>query len=403
MKSQASRAVISLADWARKSQPSALQELLSIASRPDLISFALGMPAPELFPVQAIADATERVLAEGGNIFQYGPPKRHFKQQIVELMAQRGVSCKETQVFPTTGAQQGLNLLAHLLLDSGSHVIAEEKVYPGARQVFEILQSEVLTVPTDPETGMEVDAVEKLLSEGARPGFIYTIADGHNPLSVSMSLSKRVRLVELARRYEVPIIEDDPYGFLYYESSTPPPLRALDEEWVLYVGTFSKIVAPTLRVGWIVLPETMMAKLAIVKEAADITTGTFSQRIVSTYLDTGALPDRLVKLRNEYRVKRDRMLEALNCYFNKYAGWTKPSSGFFIWVELFGEIDILKLLKDSIEENVVFVPGQAFAAGNGQAADGSSIRLSFSRNSLEEIDEGVRRIAQLLHPHFTHS
>ena len=401
MKSEVSPAAegeISLAEWSRKSQPSTIQELLRIASRPDIISFALGLPAPELFPLQALAEAASRVFAEdAGNSFQYGPSASHFKQQIVELMALRGVSCNENQVFPTAGSQQGINLLAHLLLDPGGQVIAEAKIYSGARQVFEILQANVLTVPTDPETGMEVDAVEKLLSEGARPAFIYTIADGHNPLTVSMSLAKRVRLVELARQYQVPIIEDDPYGLLYYETSPLPPMRALDEEWVLYVGTFSKILAPTLRVGWLVLPETLIPKLSIVKEAADIDTRTFSQRIVSAYLDTGELEEHLSKLQLEYRLKRDRMLQALNCHFDKDAGWTKPSSGFFIWVEFSGDIDILKLLKDSIEkENVAFVPGRAFAVGNGYADD-SSMRLSFSNNSLDQIDQGVERIAKLLH------
>lgn len=387
---------IPLAAWTYKSEPSTIQELLSIASRPGIISFALGLPAPELFPVKAVAEAANRVLSEDSNLFQYRPPSSHFKQQIAELMTLRGVRCGGEQVFPTTGAQQGINLLAHLLLNPGGQVIVEEKVYSGVRQVLELFQPEILTVPSDLETGMNVDAVEELLSKGARPAFIYAISDGHNPLSVSMSLPKRVRLVELARQYRVPIVEDDPYGHLYYEASAVAPMRALNDEWVFYIGTFSKILAPTLRVGWIVLPESLIPKLSIVKEAADIDTSTLPQRVVSAYLDTGKLADHVAKLRSAYCVKRDRMLQALNTFFDGGARWTKPAAGFFVWVELPGRIDVLKLLKDSIEkENVAFIPGQAFSVSDVRATV-PSMRLSFSHNSVEQIDEGIERLARLL-------
>jgi 2-aminoadipate transaminase len=387
---------IRLASWARESQRSAMQRMLSVASRPGAISFALGLPAPELFPVEALNEAARSVLAGDRRALQYGPTSGRLRRQIVELMARRGVSCREEQVFLTTGAQQGVNLLAHLLLDRGGQVIVEEIIYPGTRQVLELFQSEALTVPTDLETGMDVDAVEGLLAGGARPAFIYAIADGHNPLGVSMSAPKRARLVELARRYRVPVVEDDPYGFLGYEPSCAPPMRALDEEWVLYVGSFSKILAPTLRVGWMVLPESLIPRLSIVKEAADIDTSTFTQRVVSAFLDAGAVEDHLQRLRDEYRARRDSMLQALEGSFRTGTRWTKPSAGFFVWVELPGELDMLRLLEDSIEaENVAFIPGEAFSLSGGRGV-APSMRLNFSHNPPARIGEGVGRLARLL-------
>ncbi|MFL6333084.1 MAG: PLP-dependent aminotransferase family protein [Pyrinomonadaceae bacterium] len=387
---------IRLASWARGSRRSAMQRMLSIASRPGAISFALGLPAPELFPVEALNEAARSVLAGDRRALQYGPTSGRLRRQVVELMARRGVSCRDEQVFLTTGAQQGVNLLAHLLLDRGGQVIVEEMIYPGTRQVLELFQPEVLTVPTDLETGMDVDAVERLLAGGARPAFIYAITDGHNPLGVSLSAPKRERLVELARRYRVPVVEDDPYGFLVYDSLCAPPMRALDEEWVLYVGSFSKILAPTLRVGWMVLPESLIPQLSIVKEAADIDTSTFTQRVVSAFLDSNAIADHLQLLHDEYRARRDSMLRALEGSLRPGARWTRPSAGFFVWVELPGEIDMLRLLEDSIEvESVAFIPGEAFSLSGGRGG-APSMRLNFSHNPPVRIDEGVERLARLL-------
>lgn len=385
-----------LASWARGSERSAMQRMLSIASRPGAISFALGLPAPELFPVEAINEAANGVLAGDRRALQYGPTSGRLRRQVVELMARRGVNCREEQVFLTSGAQQGVNLLAHLLLDRGDQVIVEEMIYPGTRQVLELFQAEVLRVPTDLETGMDVDSVERLLARGARPAFIYAITDGHNPLGVSMSAPKRARLVELARLYHVPVVEDDPYGFLCYDAPCEPPMRALDDEWVLYVGSFSKILAPTLRVGWMVLPESLIPQLSIVKEAADIDTSTFTQRVVSSFLDACAVEGHVQSLRGEYGARRDAMLQALEGSFPAEARWAKPSAGFFVWVELPDGIDMLRLLEESIEtENVAFIPGQAFSVSGGRGGT-PAMRLNFSHNPAGRIGEGVARLARLL-------
>ncbi len=385
----------SLAAWARQTKRSELQRMLALASGPGILSLALGLPAPELFPVTEIEQAASSVLKNETRALQYGPPLQSLRKHIVELMSQRGVECRESQVFLTTGAQQGLNILSRLLLDTGAQILAEELSYPGFRQAIEPYQPEVLTVPIDPETGMDVAEVEWLLTNGAKPAFIYVITEGHNPLAVSLSREKRERLVRLARDFRVPLVEDDPYGMLQYEGKMEPPLRAHDADWVFYVGSFSKILAPALRVGWIIAPESLMPTLSIIKEASDIDTSTFGQRIVSGFIDAGHLPAHLEKLRAEYRARRDSMLRALNKHFPGEASWRKPTSGVFTWVDLPKGLDVSELLRLSIaEERVAFIPSDAFALGINSQTHG--IRLNFSHHAPAVIEEGIARIARIL-------
>jgi 2-aminoadipate transaminase len=370
--------------------------MLVAGSRPGILSFALGLPAAELFPVEAYSKALTHVLARDPHALQYGPPFQPLKKHVVTLMAKRGVVCHEEQVFLTSGAQQGMNLLARLLLEQGSRVIVEEKVYPGFQQVLQPYQPEILTVPTDLATGMDVDAVEKLLVEGARPALIYASADGHNPLAVSMSSEKRRQLAKLARHYRVPIIEDDAYGFLFYDDAAKPPLRALDDQWIFYVGTFSKILAPALRTGWVVVPESLMSFLATVKESTDINTAPLNQRAISAYLDSGNLDEHLLKLRREYGIRLDAMLRALAKQLPEGTQWQKPSSGLFVWVELPSRVDAGALLVQAIEEEqLVFVPGHAFAIDK-QSCPKNSIRLNFSNNPVDRIADGVARLGRVL-------
>lgn len=386
---------LALADWTQTIRHSALQDLLRVASQPGILSLALGLPAPELFPTANYARAVAHVLAHDPMALQYGPPFRPLKSHVVGLMAQRGVSCREEQVFLTAGAQQGVSLLARLMLNPGGQVLSEETIYSGFQQAIEPFQPEVLTVPTDPESGMDIEAVETLLKRGARPAFIYAISSGHNPLSVSMSADKRAHLVELAERHRVPIIEDDPYGFLFYEQ-TPAPLRALSEEWVFYVGSFSKILAPSLRVGWVILPEALAYKIAALKEGSDIDTATFTQRSISAYLDAGHLPSHLERLRGAYGERRDAMVRALAEHFPADARWNNPASGVFVWVKLPKGTDTGEVLRVSVErERVAFIPGHAFGAmGSRRAAN--CMRLNFSNSDPQRIAEGVARLGRVL-------
>ena len=384
-----------LASWARGLEQSALQQMLVATSRPGIISFALGMPAVEFFPAEALAEATACVLSVNAGVLQYSPPLQSLKQHVRELMKRRGVNCREEQIFLTAGAQQGMSLLSRLLLEPCRSVITEELIYTGFQQVLEPFQPHVLTVSTDAETGMDVDAVERHLRGGARPGFIYSITDGHNPLSVRLHPSKRARLVELAEQYRVPIIEDDAYGFLCYENPLPP-LRALSERWVFYVGSFSKILAPALRAGWLVVPEELILPLSVIKEATDIDAAPFSQRIVNAYLDTGQLPGQIDMLRTQYGLRRDVMMRALAENFPDAARWTKPDCGFFVWVELPSTVDVDELFRRAIEdEHVAFIPGHAFSVNKRQGGM-SSIRLNFSHPTTTQIEEGIPRLARVL-------
>jgi 2-aminoadipate transaminase len=366
------------------------------ASQPGVLSLALGLPAAELFPTAAFADAVEKVLSHDALALQYGPPFQPLKSHIVDLMARRGVTCKEDEVFLTTGAQQAISLLAQVFLSPKGKILIEELAYPGFLQVIKPFAPVTLTVPTHLETGMEIEKLEELLTEGERPDLIYSIADGHNPLSVSMSVEKRLRLVELARYYRIPIIEDGAYGFLQYETPSMPSLRSFEDEWVFSVGSFSKILGPSLRVGWIIAPPGMMDVLSVVKEASDIDTSTFSQRAIAAFLQAGHMPSHLSNLCSEYAKRRDTQVDAIRRYFPPSSAVVRPRGGVFTWIELPSHIDTQELLRTALEtEHVAFIPGRAFAVGQSVAVD-SCLRLCFCNCAGELIEEGIIRLARAL-------
>jgi 2-aminoadipate transaminase len=414
---------IQLADWTQNMSRSVLRQMIAVVSRPGILSFAGGLPAPEFFPTADYAAAMAQVLATDPKALQYGPPFAPLKQHIVQLMAQRGVECSEEQIFLTTGAQQGLDVLARLLLNPGGEVLMEEVVYTGVQQVVAPFRPHILTVSTDLEEGMNVEEVEAYLVRGLRPSgaapaFIYTIPDAHNPLGVSLNPARRQWLVDLAVHYNVPIIEDDPYGFLQYgdwrleseilgywdigilkDSNIPisqyPPLRALNDSHIFYLGSFSKILAPALRLGWIVAPEYLIPKLTVVKEASDLESSALVQRAVAAYLAAGHLPGHLAKLRLEYGRRRNTMLAALYRYFPAEARWTEPKGGMFIWVELPEEVDTAVLLQTAVtQEKVAFIPGHAFAVPGHYAHN--CLRLNFSNCCVETIEEGIKRLGKIM-------
>lgn len=395
-----------LAGWTHSIKRSVLREMLAVVSRPGILSFAGGLPAPELFPAKEYAEAVDFTLARDPRALQYGPPYTPLKGHIVDLMAQRGITCTEDQVFITTGAQQALNVITRLFLEPGGAVLLEELVYTGIQQALAGYEAEIITVPTDLSYGMDTDAVESHLLAGLRPAFVYAIPEAHNPLGVSLSEGRASRLVELARRYGFPIVEDDPYGFLTYDKDAALPMRSLDAEWVIYVGSFSKILAPALRLGWMVAPEYLIPKLTVLKEALDLETSAFIQRTVAAYLDAGHLPSHLNRLRDEYRLRRDTMRASIERYFPSAARWTNPSGGMFIWVELPGHVDTAGLLKIAVEEErVAYIPGSAFSVNSGvvdtSVSDRSDncMRLNFSNSTPEEIERGIARLGRILHRH----
>jgi len=384
---------LALAEWTRALRPSTIQAMMGHMARPGVISFALGLPAPELFPVDDYLAAAERVLRSDTGALQYRAPHAPLKEQVAALMRQRGVECRPEQVFLTTGAQQGLALLARLFLEPGGAVLCDRLVYMGFQQVVESYSPLILPVDSDLETGMDVDQVEAHLEHGPRPAFIYCITDGHNPLGVSVSLEKRVRLAELARRHRVPLIEDDAYGLLHYGQPLPP-IRSLEDRWVFYVGSFSKVLAPGFRAGWLVVPEELVSVLGCAKDGADIDTSTFSQRLVSSYLESGGFEAHLGRVRAAYREKRDAMLDALARHFPAGTRWSVPRHGALLWAELPAGMDAAALLPDVLErEGVAYVPGNAFSFD--RRAGTRAMRLNFSFPSLAQIEEGMDRLGRV--------
>ena len=376
-----------------------LREIMDLASRPGVLSLAHGLPAAELFPRQALAEAAARVLAEPAAL-QYGPPWRPLKSEIVRLMAARGVQCTEEQIFLTSGAQQGMDLVTRLLVEPGQTVMMEWAVYDGIQFAARSRNPRILTVAADPAAGIDVDEVESLLAAGVRPAYLYVIPDGHNPLGATLSREARQRLAGLARRHRVPILEDDAYGFLQYGDQSGeaplPPLRAFEDEWVFYLGSFSKILAPSLRAGWLVVPARLTARLSLLKHAADLDTPSLSHHIVAAYLAAGHLPGHLAAVRAEYRRRRDAMFAALRAHFPPEARWQAPTAGMFVWVELPPGLDAAELLPHAVEtERVAFSPGETFCAGDPGRGT-RCLRLSFTNHPPERIEEGIGRLGRML-------
>ena len=379
---------------------SRLRELALLPPQPGFLSLAGGLPASELIPRTAYATALRDALAGDAAALQYGQPYEPLRERIVELMRERGVDCAPRQVLLTSGAQQALSLVAQLLIAPGGQVLTEEHVYAGLRQAVLPYRPSILTVRTDLDTGMDVDRAWARLAGGARPAFVYAIADTHNPCGVRLGRDQRARLVALAHRFGVPIVEDDSYGFLHYDRSPLPALRALDAEWVIYVGTFSKIIAPALRLGWLVLPPRLAPAAGILKEAADLECSALTQRAVTRLLRQG-FADHLDRIRAGYRRRRDALLAALRDHFPASARWTHPPGGFFVWVELPRGLDGDRVCEEALAEaRVAVVPGSAFAATAGAPAN--RLRLSFASCAPDEIRTAVERLGRLLERRLGH-
>ncbi len=390
------RNLLELASWTAAMHPSALQDMLVATASPDVISLALGLPAPDLFPTAALGSVIERSLLRDPRALQYGPSSEGLREFVVGLMQRRGVSCTPEQVFLTTGAQQGMSLVARLVLDPSSLVVTESYSYTGFHQAIACRQPRVVTVPTHAETGMDLDALERLLAEGECPRLCYAMSDGHNPVGASLSLEKRRRLVGLAREHGFCILEDDAYGMISYGPDPLPALRGLEEDWVIYVGSFSKTLAPALRTGWVVVPERFLQSLASLKEGSDINTATLGQRAVAGFVESGGFDDHVNTLRQAYAERRDVLLDALAREFPEGSRWSRPEAGFFVWVELQDGIDSKRLFQLALErERVAFLPGQAFAPTEGDRPH-STLRLNFSYPRPDVIEEGIARIGRAL-------
>ena len=384
----------------RVMRSSAMRDLMEITARPEVISLAGGLPDTSTFPAESFAAQMTRIAQESSaQALQYGPTEgfAETKECIREVMRAEGMNPDPDDVIVTTGGQQAIDLLTKTLVDPGDVVIAEAPTYPGAVPVFCSYEAETLQVEVD-EQGMRVDELEALLdrlaTDGRRPKFIYSVPSFQNPAGVTMSAERRRRLVEIARERELLVVEDNPYGLLRYEGASTEPLYKLDGgDYVLYVGTFSKILSPGIRIGWLCAPPPVMEKVVLGKQAADLCTSTLTQYFVREYFAEANWLEYVGDLCEIYRARRDAMLDALERFFPAQATWSKPEGGLFCWATLPDYIDTTDLLAKALRENVAFVPGAAaYADGRG----GSSMRLNFSASGEEEIREGIRRIGRVI-------
>jgi 2-aminoadipate transaminase len=375
---------------------SAVRDLFAAASRPDVISLSGGMPDVRRVPHELVERAVRDAMKhEGATALQYGSSEGRYglRSTIVGLMSEIGARVTEDDLIVTAGAQQGLDLLAKVFLDPGDVVICEGPTYVGALQAFSAYGPRVECVEMD-EHGMRVDLLEETLRRLGPRGakFIYTIPNFQNPAGVTLVAERRRRLIELAREYDVPVVEDDPYGRLRYEGGHILPLKALDPD-VIYLGTFSKIFAPGLRLGWMAAPRPILAKVLLAKQAADLCGSAFSQAVAERYMTGTAWRRVLADLTRTYHERRDAMLDALTEHFPADVTWTRPDGGFFVWVTLPAHLDTKPLLAEAVERGVTFVPGSDFYP-DGQGAN--SFRIAFCYEEPEQIAEGVRRIAEVL-------
>ena len=389
--------------FARRTQgmkSSAMRDLMAITARPEIISLAGGLPDTSTFPAEDMASLMARVAADASaRALQYGPTEGmdQLKDCIVQVMAEEGMDVGADELLVTTGGQQVIDLVCKTLVDPGDVVVAEGPTYPGAVPTFGAYEADVVQIEMDAD-GMRVDLLEETLDrlehEGRTPKFIYTVPTFQNPAGVTMALDRRRRLVRIAAEREILVLEDNPYGLLRYDGEPLPPLYALDRgEYVIYLGTFSKILSPGLRLGWTAAPRPVLEKLNLGKQGADLCSSTFGQYFVIAYFEQRDWRTLLGRLRDLYRRRRDTMLDALAEHLPHEADWTRPSGGLFIWATLPDYIDTTDLLARALREHVAFVPGRAaYLDGRG----GSAMRLNFSGVGEDDLREGVARIGQVV-------
>ncbi|HEY1690282.1 MAG TPA: PLP-dependent aminotransferase family protein [Solirubrobacteraceae bacterium] len=393
----------------RGMRSSAMRDMMSLTERPEVISLAGGLPDTKTFPPELYAKLMSHVAAsQTAKALQYGPTEgiAAVVQCIVEVMAEEQTAVDPDEVLVTTGGQQVIDLVCKALIDPGDVIVAEAPTYPGAVPTFGAYEADVVQIEMDAD-GMPIDVLEQTLdrlqAEGKKPKFIYTIPNFQNPGGVTMSLPRRRRLVEVARERELLVLEDNPYGLLRYEGEPLPTLYSLDaalasrggaSDFVIYLGTFSKILSPGVRLGWAVAPQPVLEKLNLGKQGADLCSSPVTQLFVAAYFEEHDWRAYLDSLKALYRKRRDAMLSALQTHFGASAQWTKPQGGMFIWATLPDYIDTTDLLARALEtEDVAFVPGRsAYLDGRGA----SSMRLNFAGVAEQDIAEAVRRIGKVV-------
>jgi 2-aminoadipate transaminase len=374
---------------------SAIRELLKVSEQPKVISFAGGLPAPELFPVSAIAQAYLEVFTdEGPAALQYSTTEgwRPLRQWIAQLMEKRGIAAIADRVLITTGSQQGIDLIGKVFLESGDAVVVENPCYLAALQAFSGYEAAFIPIDSDDE-GMRIDQLEDALKR-SRPKLIYIVSEFSNPKGTTLSPERRERLIEVSSRYHVPILEDNPYSELRYKGDCARPLAALDRDGlVIHISTFSKTLSPGMRLGWLVAAEGIFQNVVIAKQAADLHTSSIEQHAAARLLEGFDYGGHVHQLCQVYGERAQAMLAAIERHFPYEARWTHPEGGLFIWVELPERINTEALFADAQAEGVAFVPGTSFFACKPRL---NFMRLNFSNQTPEMIEEGIKRIGAIL-------
>ncbi len=378
---------------AREMKSSAIREILKITERPDIISFAGGLPAPELFPIQALKKACAKVLdTHGPKSLQYSLTMGvlPLREILAERLSKKGLPVTIDNLFITGGSQQGLDLVAKVFLNEGDALLCENPTYLGAIQAFNAFRPKYVTVEMDQE-GMIVEQAEEKIKEH-NPRFIYVVADFQNPSGITMSLKRRKQLVTLAEKYQIPIVDDNPYGELRYVGEPLPSLQSLGKDLVIELGTFSKIVSPGLRIGWGIVSTEITTMFERLKQGADLHTNTFAQYVVYEYIKAGNLDRHIEEIKASYRERRGVMIEALEEHFPEDVRWYEPEGGLFLWAELPKGISATDLLPVAVEQKVAYVPGKPFYPYEDKD---NTLRLNFSNAKPDEIREGIKRLGKV--------
>lgn len=379
---------------------SEIRELLKLTRQPDIISFAGGMPDPQTFPVKELEEISAQVLREkGAAALQYGPTEGEpsLREELASWLTRDRPDLKAENILITSGSQQGLDILGQVLIDPGDIILVELPSYIGALQAFAAHRARMIGVPQDDEgirTDMLEKALNKLIARKKKPKFIYVIPDFQNPSGVTTTLARRRELLNLAERFEVPLIEDSPYLVLRYSGEPLPRIYSLDPtRHVIVLGTFSKVLCPGLRLAWLLTPVAWMDRFVVAKQGMDLCSPSFTQFIAQEYMRRGLLNKQIESIRALYGHKRDVMLDALSRYMPKGVSWTKPEGGLFLWVKLPKRMNATELFPKAVEQKVAYVIGSAFYC-NGKGHN--TMRLNFSYPSEEQIVDGIQRLARVI-------
>lgn len=374
---------------------SVLRELLKHAVDPDIISLATGLPSSELLPVQQFEECVHTVLAQdGARALQYSPQLMPLRAWLADYMTRRGVPSEPENIYITNGCQHSVALLSRLFVNPGDAAVIEQITYVGIEHATAGRGALVRPVPTDLVTGVDIQALEAAFAQKPQPKLAVLIPDFHNPLGVSITPEKRLRAAQLANQYRVPLVEDDPYSPLRFIGDMPAPIKHYDTDgYVFYSGSFSKILAPGVRCGWLVAPVEVIRYIERLRESIDLETSTLIQRSIYEFLRRGWLEEHLTRLNEANKIRRNTLLAALDSYLGNCATWTEPEGGIFVWVTLPEYINTWDMVKSAVDHQVIYVPGGEFSVTGGYT---NTMRLNFSNVTIANLPEGIRRLAEVI-------